>query len=294
MWVVKSTLQEVRNNQLIRKEEVKAIHDIYRIIEEENPSVSCRFNDDININEYTSTLSDICVKITNFKEELCEDDKNKSEINYWIDKIIKEINKKLNNYDCIFEGLDKLYSKDFLEGVPNIHEIIKRIEDHKQSNNGSISGELNAKLLYLKDYESKIDNIISEIDEITNEMDFSFLYDDERKLFYIGYNVDEDSFGETYYDLLASEARIASFISIAKNDVPKENWFSLNRSITNAFRTHTLVSWTGTMFEYFMPSLIMKAYPQTLLYETYKGVIKAQRVYAKQKRFHLEYQNQLL
>ena len=60
LWVVKSTLQEVRNNQLIRKEEVKAIHDIYRIIEEENPSVSCRFNDDININEYTSTLSDIC------------------------------------------------------------------------------------------------------------------------------------------------------------------------------------------------------------------------------------------
>lgn len=284
LWVVKSTLQEVRNNQLIRKEEVKAIHDIYRIIEEENPSVSCRFNDDININEYTSTLSDICVKITNFKEELCEDDKNKSEINYWIYKIIKEINKKINNYDCIFEGLDKLYSKDFLEGVPNIHEIIKRIEDHKQSNNGSISGELNAKLLYLKDYESKIDNIISEIDEITNEMDFSFLYDDERKLFYIGYNVDEDSFGETYYDLLASEARIASFISIAKNDVPKENWFSLNRSITNAFHTHTLVSWTGTMFEYFMPSLIMKAYPQTLLYETYKGVIKAQRVYAKQKK----------
>ena len=183
LWVVKSTLQEVRNNQLIRKEEVKAIHDIYRIIEEENPSVSCRFNDDININEYTSTLSDICVKITNFKEELCEDDKNKSEINYWIYKIIKEINKKINNYDCIFEGLDKLYSKDFLEGVPNIHEIIKRIEDYKQSNNGSISGELNAKLLYLKDYESKIDNIISEIDEITNEMDFSFLYDDERKLF---------------------------------------------------------------------------------------------------------------
>lgn len=284
LWVVKSALQEVRNNQLIRKEEIKAIHDIYRIIEEENSSVNCRFNDDININEYVSTLSDICVKIKNFKEELSEDDENKSEIDYWIDKTIKEINKKINNYDCIFEDLQSLYSKDFLEGVPNIYELIKTIEEYKENNDGKISRELNDKLIYIKDYESKIDNIIAEIDEITNEMDFKFLYDNERKLFYIGYNVDENLFGETYYDLLASEARIASFVSIAKNDVSKENWFSLNRSITNAFHTHTLVSWTGTMFEYFMPSLIMKAYPQTLLYETYKGAIKAQRAYAKQKK----------
>jgi len=284
LWVVKRTLQEVRDNQIVRKEEIKAIHDIYRIIEEENPRVNCRFNDDIKINEYIPILNDIILNIRRFKENISKNSDEISEVNYWADKIIKEANNKISNYNALFEDLDQLYNKDFLEGVPNLVEIIRRIEDNKENNDGKISLELNERLLRLKNYNNKIDNIINEIDEITEEMDFGFLYDKQRKLFFIGYNVEEKTFGDTYYDLLASEARIASFVSIAKNDVPKENWFSLNRSITNAFYTHTLVSWTGTMFEYFMPSLIMKAYPRTLLYETYKGVIKAQRAYAKQKK----------
>ncbi|MGN0145155.1 MAG: GH36-type glycosyl hydrolase domain-containing protein, partial [Clostridium sp.] len=102
--------------------------------------------------------------------------------------------------------------------------------------------------------------------------------------FSIGYNVEENSLGTSYYDLLASECRIASFVAISKNDVPKSHWFNLSRAMTNAFHTHSLVSWSGTMFEYFMPSLIMRNYPKTLLDQTYKGVIKAQIVFAKQKK----------
>ena len=73
-----------------------------------------------------------------------------------------------------------------------------------------------------------------------------------------GYNVEEKSLGSSYYDLLASESRIASFVAIAKNDVPKEHWFKLSRAMTNAFHSHALVSWSGTMFEYFMPRFITR------------------------------------
>lgn len=287
LWIIKSALQEIKNNGIIRAEEVKAVDDIYRIVEEENSNIDCTFNNDVNISEYVSILSNIFTNVLEFKEYISKNNENKnnnkSEINYWLDKIIKETNKKINNYNCIFKGLDKICDNNFLQNVHNIDELINIVEKYKESNEVNIDTEINDKLLYLKNYQSKIGNIINEIDEITKKMDFSFLYDNQRKLFYIGYNVDEDSYGKSYYDLLASESRITSFISIAKNDVSKENWFALNRSITNAFHTHTLVSWSGTMFEYFMPSLIMKSYKGTLLYETYKGVIKSQRSYAKQK-----------
>ena len=115
-------------------------------------------------------------------------------------------------------------------------------------------------------------------------MNFGFLYDKDKGLFSIGYNVEEDSLGNSYYDLFASECRIASFTAVSKNDVPKSHWFNLSRAMTNAFHTHSLVSWSGTMFEYFMPSLIMRNYPKTLLDQTYKSVIKAQMSFARQKK----------
>ena len=135
-----------------------------------------------------------------------------------------------------------------------------------------------------KSYVNKIDKIIKEIDQISKEMDFNFLYDKTRELFSIGYNVEENSLGNSYYDLLASESRIASFVAIAKNDIPSAHYFKLGRAMTNAFHTHSLVSWSGTMFEYFMPSLIMRNYPKTLFSQTYKSVIKAQISFAKQKK----------
>jgi cyclic beta-1,2-glucan synthetase len=89
------------------------------------------------------------------------------------------------------------------------------------------------------------------------EMDFRFLLDEDRKLFTIGYNVAELRADNSYYDLLASEARLASFVCIAKGDVPQEHWFRLGRQLTLVQRQRALISWTGTMFEYLMPLLVM-------------------------------------
>ena len=103
------------------------------------------------------------------------------------------------------------------------------------------------------------------------EMDFKFLYDDRRKLFSIGYQVGANTVDNSYYDLLASESRLASFIAIAKDDVSVDHWFRLGRTLTGDASARTLLSWSGSMFEYLMPALVMQTFPFTLLDQTHKA-----------------------
>ncbi len=114
------------------------------------------------------------------------------------------------------------------------------------------------------------------------QMDFRFLYNDRRSLFSIGYNVTDNRLDNSFYDLLASEARLASFLAIAKGDVPQEHWFHMARPLTPADGGTALVSWSGTMFEYLMPLLWMRSYPSTLLDVTYDGVVARQMSYGRE------------
>jgi cyclic beta-1,2-glucan synthetase len=115
------------------------------------------------------------------------------------------------------------------------------------------------------------------------EMDFRFLFDRRRKLFSIGYDVARGGLDNSFYDLLASEARLASFIAIAKDDVPVEHWFRLSRTLTRRSGATALVSWSGSMFEYLMPLLVMRSYPFTLLDQTYEGAVRRHVTYAQER-----------
>ncbi|MEO8579273.1 MAG: glucoamylase family protein [Gemmatimonadales bacterium] len=115
------------------------------------------------------------------------------------------------------------------------------------------------------------------------EMDFRFLYDQKRKLFTIGYHIGSNTVDNSYYDLLASESRLASFIAVAKDDVSVDHWFRLGRSLTAAAGTRTLLSWSGSMFEYLMPALVMQTFPFTLLDQTHKGSVKRQIAYGAER-----------
>jgi cyclic beta-1,2-glucan synthetase len=121
-------------------------------------------------------------------------------------------------------------------------------------------------------------------DDLVEEMDFAFLCDRERGLFSIGYNVIDGRFDPSYYDSLASEARLTSFVAIAMGQVPPEQWFKLGRSLTPTGRERALLSWSASMFEYFMPLLVMRNYPGTLLDETYRAVIARQVHYAATRK----------
>jgi cyclic beta-1,2-glucan synthetase len=112
------------------------------------------------------------------------------------------------------------------------------------------------------------------------EMDFGFLFDPTRKLFSIGFRVHDGSLDPSYYDLLASEARLTSFLAIAKGDVEPDHWFRLGRSLTPVGRGSALISWSGSMFEYLMPALVMRSPADSLLDRTNRLVVARQMSYA--------------
>ncbi|GAB3252120.1 GH36-type glycosyl hydrolase domain-containing protein [Chitinimonas naiadis] len=114
-------------------------------------------------------------------------------------------------------------------------------------------------------------------------MDYEFLFDKRNQLLSIGYNVAEHRMDASYYDLLASEARLGSFVAIAQSQIPQENWFALGRLLaTSAGGEPVLMSWSGSMFEYLMPLLVMPTYDHTLLDQTYKAAVTRQIEYGRQ------------
>jgi cellobiose phosphorylase len=112
-------------------------------------------------------------------------------------------------------------------------------------------------------------------------MEYDFLYDKARNLLAIGYNVSERRRDASYYDLLASEARLCSFVAIAQGQLPQENWFALGRLLTTAGGEPILLSWSGSMFEYLMPLLVMPTYENTLLDQTSKAAVERQIAYGR-------------
>jgi len=142
-----------------------------------------------------------------------------------------------------------------------------------------LMGQLNSEQFI----ESSKQMIIT-IHELSESTRFAPLYEEKRQLFAIGYNYEDHRLSNSYYDLLASEARQTSYIAIARGEVPPKHWYMLGRSLTVVDRYKGLVSWSGTMFEYLMPLLLMRGYKNTLLDETYSFVIRSQKKYGKERK----------
>jgi cyclic beta-1,2-glucan synthetase len=132
-----------------------------------------------------------------------------------------------------------------------------------------------------------LNKMLTEIHDLSlrlfHEMDFRLLYDPIRKLFSIGYRVADEQLDSSYYDLLASEARLTSYVAIAKGDVPASHWFQLGRGLTNIKNGLALISWSGSMFEFLMPSLVMKAPEGSLLEQTCRLAVQRQIEYGSEK-----------
>ena len=118
---------------------------------------------------------------------------------------------------------------------------------------------------------------------IVTGMDFRFLFSERRQVFHIGYNASTETLDPSYYDLLASEARIASLIAIAKGDVPHSHWQHLGRPVTKVDGKQVLLSWSGTMFEYLMPTLFTKNYDGTFLSDSCYVALEAQVSYGAEQ-----------
>ena len=133
------------------------------------------------------------------------------------------------------------------------------------------------------DLANRFQGIAAVAQRYFDDMDFGFLFDENRQLLRIGYNVDADQGDQSYYDLLASEARTAVFLAIAKGDIPRETWLRLGRKLT-AYRDQvTLLAWSGTMFEYLMPQLHLRSYAGTLLDRSLRAAVRIQQAYGQER-----------
>ena len=130
-----------------------------------------------------------------------------------------------------------------------------------------------------KSLERRLTAIAATAGKMLDAMKFDFLFDPARQLLSIGYRVTDGSLDSNCYDLLASEARLASFVAIAKGEVPVKHWFRLGRSMTPVDRGSALISWSGSMFEYLMPSLVMRAPAGSLLEQTNRLIVRRQMKY---------------
>jgi hypothetical protein len=185
----------------------------------------------------------------------------------------------------------KMMDSIALQQLPQfIGELVRQIEEIPNSpdqGQDALYGRLRDRLLNAK---SNTERLIAEIRTIANlagkladGMDFELLLNTRRKLVSVGFDVETHVLHPACYDLLATESRTAVFVAIAKEDIPQESWFLLGRAHTLDDGRPVLLSWTGTFFEYLMPSLWMRTYPNTLLERSRTAAVRSQQTYGARK-----------
>lgn len=129
---------------------------------------------------------------------------------------------------------------------------------------------------------ARIRTLCSKIDNMLANVDFRFLFDEKRMLFHIGYHVSSHTLDDGCYDLMASESSLTSLLAVAMGEVPLKHWYKLGRPLTVVKGIPCFVSWSGTMFEYLMPNLVLKEYEGSVYEQTSKAAVLQQMKYAKE------------
>ncbi|MGA2961913.1 MAG: glucoamylase family protein [Candidatus Korobacteraceae bacterium] len=196
------------------------------------------------------------------------------------------------DHDPAFACLKGMHEVSLARLPAAIELLSTRLEDIAAGNSFSADMQYCCRQLsqLLQAAHQNSTRLISELQSLAEDaggwfsgMDFAFLLDRRRKLLSIGFDVESGTLHQACYDLLASESRIATFVAIAKGDVPQEIWFQLGRGYVLAGGQPILASWTGTMFEYLMPAIWMRSYPDTLLRRSAEGAVRVQQLYAARK-----------
>ncbi|HTQ05780.1 MAG TPA: glucoamylase family protein [Polyangiaceae bacterium] len=165
----------------------------------------------------------------------------------------------------------------------NAHELADEMADGAARSPAPLVAELEGALdrsaSACRARMTALERVAARCRSLADGMSFGFLYDHERELFATGYNVSNARLDTSHYDLLASEARLASLVAVAKGDAPQKHWFRLGRPRARVDSRVSLLSWSGSMFEYLMPLLVTECLPETLLDETMQAAVRGQRAY---------------
>ncbi|WP_411679001.1 GH36-type glycosyl hydrolase domain-containing protein [Clostridium thailandense] len=308
MWLINESLDECLSRPATNKNICKGLIDTLRLANTEIESelelrefysdeIEKLKNTEFNMSAWKSivlSIKDKSLEIEKKQEnkELYWNDKLKNDLNNilkeiqllfpWIDVTVDNLSEKTKN------GLKNLLEKIALINMPeeieNLqHDFSESYSQKKDSVNDNLNQLLESGKGEIRTLLDTVRSLKEKLNFLADNTDFKMLYNKKRQLFSIGYDVEKDRLDNCFYDLLASEARQASFVAIAKGDIDQTHWFKLGRSMTSMGKGKGLVSWSGTMFEYFMPFIIMKNYPNTLLDETYKTVVTGQKRYGDKR-----------
>jgi cyclic beta-1,2-glucan glucanotransferase len=183
---------------------------------------------------------------------------------FWVEALVRQVG-------ILREELAAFGDAAGAEGIPTLHELAA-LETR------SADGEPRPACERLEEIER-----LAAQCEALSRVEYDFLYDPSHHLLSIGYDVASRKRDPGYYDLLASEARFSSFVGISQGKLPQENWFALGRLLASARGRPVLLSWSGSMFEYLMPMLVMPTYENTLLDRTCRMAVDSQIAYGKQR-----------
>jgi len=179
-----------------------------------------------------------------------------------------------DRFDAALRELSALRSR-LQSGIPADRDTITRID--------ALSDAIRHSAADAGALVRRLSTLAIRAETMFQAMDFRFLFDGTRNLFSIGYRVTEGSLDPNCYDLLASEARLTSFVAIAKGEVPPSHWFRLGRALTPVGHGSALISWSGSMFEYLMPALVMRSPATSLLSQTSELVVRRQIEYGAER-----------
>lgn len=300
---LKNGLNELHNRNLIEKSILEGIEDTYNLIGEKDLddlsiikdfekefNVICITKDQLNIEEIYNFICKWYKKLNEFEdkiEKVKDKNINANDVDFWtgsLSRMFKDYKDAFEYYypfllyENLPKSLDKLYYLNLRSLTYEYVRLLKKDD----------FGFPNKLIIFLKKgLKNSVVTLLwsnrlqRELKNIAYGMNFKPLFDENKKLFSIGFNLSEQKLDKSYYDLLASEARQTSLFAIAKGDVPQAHWFKMARPLTRIEGNRCLVAWSGTMFEFLMPLILFKNYRGTLMDESYKSVVRIQQSYAK-------------
>lgn len=311
LLTLRQGLLGLKNQRIIHRKFMNALHDTLRVAvasDTGNHSTILQFK--TNFEEHQNLpyqLKSIKKYLTSLTKQVGQlinslPANNPSEPHYWMNALDVEVKRLLEELDFLAPWLtlevipDKYKSLKIFHDIPTLKQLATshksvpaELENLKATATAEEDEWLSTLITAVETGSQRARERINTIESLAArcadfaDMEYNFLYDNTQHLLAIGYNVDDHHRDTSYYDLLASEARLSSFVAISQGKLPQDNWFALGRRLTTADNIPVLLSWSASMFEYLMPTLVMPSYENTLLDETCKGTVKRHMEYGKQQ-----------
>lgn len=270
LLTLKQGLLTIPDDPVIRRQDIEGLLDTLRVIQEKSDKgpIHQRIKQELQSQEIHDVLTPQAIhhmvdKISVLVDELHNHSyKDEDEMQWWIHSLQNQCNSISHILSVIESNHDGI--------IPSVREVslFNDTNNHLQSSGQEIT----------RMFEN-----LAEDCRVLSSYEYDFLFDKSQHYFAIGYNVEDHRRDAGYYDLLGSEARLGIYIAIAQGKIPQDSWFSLGRQLTSPGNEPVLISWSGSMFEYLMPLLVMPVYPNTLLDTMHKGAVRHHIDYGRKR-----------